>query len=132
MKPQFEAGREAVGKGGLVKDRQVHWRVMQELISEGMKSRLYLSDFCVSPIEGGDGNREYLALFRKDSPCVCDEHRLKAVIFTINEEDSMTVTLLYSPFEKGNKEAADGRQPNCFLRPALRFSVSRGCWICLF
>ena len=81
VKPQFEAGREAVGKGGLVKDRQVHWRVMQELISEGMKSRLYLSDFCVSPIEGGDGNREYLALFRKDSPCVCDEHRLKAVIF---------------------------------------------------
>ena len=81
VKPQFEAGRGAVGKGGLVKDRQVHWRVMQELISEGMKSRLYLSDFCVSPIEGGDGNREYLALFRKDSPCVCDEHRLKAVIF---------------------------------------------------
>ena len=81
VKPQFEAGREAVGKGGLVKDRQVHWRVMQELILESMNSRLYLSDFCASPIDGGDGNREYLALFRKDSPCVCDERRLMTAIF---------------------------------------------------
>jgi 23S rRNA (cytidine1920-2'-O)/16S rRNA (cytidine1409-2'-O)-methyltransferase len=61
VKPQFEAGREAIGKGGLLRDPAVGERVAEDL-------RLWLDGVTgwralglhASPIEGGDGNREFL------------------------------------------------------------------------
>ena len=66
VKPQFEAGREAIGKGGLLRDPADAERVAEEL-------RRWLDDFpgwrslglVPSPIEGGDGNREFLLLGEK-------------------------------------------------------------------
>ena len=64
VKPQFEAGREDVGKGGLVLDAAVHARVIAEVTAAaaevGLK-RLALAD---SPITGAEGNREFLLHLR--------------------------------------------------------------------
>ena len=65
IKPQFEAGRAAVGKNGLVRDRRAHERVLRELDAAARAAGLYLHGICVSPIRGGEGNVEYLALYGK-------------------------------------------------------------------
>ena len=64
IKPQFEAGKENIGKGGIVRDRNIHVRVIEKLFREAEEHGLYPEALAPSPIEGGDGNREYLALFR--------------------------------------------------------------------
>jgi 23S rRNA (cytidine1920-2'-O)/16S rRNA (cytidine1409-2'-O)-methyltransferase len=64
IKPQFEAGKEHIGKGGIVRDRKIHRAVIERLFEAAEHAGLYPEALTVSPIEGGDGNREYLALFR--------------------------------------------------------------------
>lgn len=65
VKPQFEAGREFVGKGGIVRDPEIHRaaceRVVQKLESLGYQTRLR-----ASPILGAEGNREFLLHARRD------------------------------------------------------------------
>jgi 23S rRNA (cytidine1920-2'-O)/16S rRNA (cytidine1409-2'-O)-methyltransferase len=60
VKPQFEAGRERVGKGGVVKDDAVHVEVCKRIA--GLVSSLgwKVNGVVPSPIEGGDGNKEFL------------------------------------------------------------------------
>ncbi len=65
IKPQFEAGRAAVGKNGVVRDHAAHVRVLRELEEASMAAGLGLRGICVSPIRGGEGNVEYLALYEK-------------------------------------------------------------------
>ncbi|ENT06712.1 TlyA family RNA methyltransferase [Brucella sp. 63/311] len=67
VKPQFEAGREAIGKGGILRDTAYGERMAQELKSwlETQPGWRALG-LCPSPIEGGDGNREYLLAGKKD------------------------------------------------------------------
>ncbi|MBQ8496083.1 MAG: TlyA family RNA methyltransferase [Clostridia bacterium] len=64
IKPQFEAGKENIGKGGIVRDRNIHVKVIEKLFAAAEAEGLYPEALAPSPIEGGDGNREYLALFR--------------------------------------------------------------------
>ena len=73
IKPQFEAGRAAIGKRGVVKDPKVHRRVLAEQLQ--LFSSFSLSPVWVghSPITGGEGNIEYLAVLRRaagDSPLI--------------------------------------------------------------
>lgn len=63
IKPQFEAGRENIGKGGIVKDPRVHERVIRDIRESALASGLAMRGICPSPIAGGNGNREYTALF---------------------------------------------------------------------
>ena len=65
VKPQFEAGRAALNKKGIVKDKKDHERVIAELAEAGAGYGLYMQKICRSPITGGDGNIEYIALFDK-------------------------------------------------------------------
>lgn len=65
IKPQFEAGPENVGKGGIVKDAAVRREVIRRLKDEAKKRGLDMRAVTESPIQGGDGNVEYLALFKK-------------------------------------------------------------------
>lgn len=67
VKPQFEAGREAIGKGGILRDPKDGERIAEELKSwlETQAGWRALG-LCPSPIEGGDGNREYLLAGKKD------------------------------------------------------------------
>lgn len=66
IKPQFEAGRENIGKSGIVaKDEKIHVKVIEKLIAEAASHGLGMISVIPSPIKGGDGNTEYLALFKK-------------------------------------------------------------------
>ena len=63
IKPQFEAGREDVPRGGVVKDEAVYVQVV-EMITQGMKEFGFeLKEIIDSPIQGAKGNKEFLALF---------------------------------------------------------------------
>ena len=62
VKPQFEAGREQVGKGGIVRDAKVHEEVINKVISFAEESELYPCELSYSPIKGTKGNIEYILL----------------------------------------------------------------------
>lgn len=63
IKPQFEAGREQVGKKGIVRDKKVHKQVLKDIIHFATEEEYELIDLTYSPITGGDGNIEFLAHF---------------------------------------------------------------------
>lgn len=60
IKPQFEAGRQSVGKKGVVKDPQVHRQVLQHVLTEAENLDLRVQNLSYSPIRGPEGNIEYL------------------------------------------------------------------------
>ncbi len=61
IKPQFEAGKSDIGKNGIVKDKKVHIRVLNEIIAFFSQNELTIEKLDYSPICGGDGNVEYLS-----------------------------------------------------------------------
>jgi 23S rRNA (cytidine1920-2'-O)/16S rRNA (cytidine1409-2'-O)-methyltransferase len=65
IKPQFEVGREHVGKGGIVTDTAAIARAEQEVIAFFAAAGWILRATLPSPIAGGDGNTETVALFRR-------------------------------------------------------------------
>ncbi len=67
VKPQFEAGRENIGKGGIVKDKdgKIKKAVFEKIKKEALNNGFTLLKTAPSPIVGGDGNTEYLALFER-------------------------------------------------------------------
>ena len=64
VKPQFEAGREDVGKGGIVQDPAVHARVIEEVTAAADRLGLSRTALAESPITGMEGNREFLLHLR--------------------------------------------------------------------
>lgn len=60
IKPQFEAGRDRIGKGGVVKDEAVHAEVCERIASLVKRLGWEVRGIVPSPIEGGDGNKEFL------------------------------------------------------------------------
>ena len=64
VKPQFEAGREHVGKGGVVRDRRVHLQVLRDLIQFIHGLEQSVMGISYSPIRGPAGNIEYLIWFK--------------------------------------------------------------------
>jgi 23S rRNA (cytidine1920-2'-O)/16S rRNA (cytidine1409-2'-O)-methyltransferase len=64
VKPQFEAGRAEVGKGGIVRDEQVQARVVEEVTGAALALGLTRAGLTESPITGAEGNREYLLHLR--------------------------------------------------------------------
>lgn len=68
IKPQFEAGRENVGKGGIVRDRTVHEAVVKRIVAVALDSGLYPWGLTFSPIKGMEGNIEFLGYFKKNPP----------------------------------------------------------------
>jgi 23S rRNA (cytidine1920-2'-O)/16S rRNA (cytidine1409-2'-O)-methyltransferase len=65
IKPQFEVGRAEVGKGGIVREPEKHERVISELNSFSVGIELAPLGIIDSPILGGEGNKEFLALYAK-------------------------------------------------------------------
>ncbi len=63
VKPQFEAGRNQVGKGGVVRDRAVHRQVLENIIRYAERIELSPLGLTLSPITGPAGNYEFLACF---------------------------------------------------------------------
>ena len=66
IKPQFEAGREKVGKKGVIREKETHKEVVYGIIDFLIKQELNVLGIGYSPIKGPEGNREYLVYFSKD------------------------------------------------------------------
>ena len=64
IKPQFEAGKEHIGKKGIVKDEKIRRQVCDNIVKVANTCGLELINLTDSPILGGDGNKEFLALFK--------------------------------------------------------------------
>ena len=83
VKPQFEVGREQVGKGGIVREPEIHEEVIENVIEYAEENGLYPEALSYSPIKGTKGNIEYLLLLsRKKCDNKLDMSR------TINEAHS--------------------------------------------
>lgn len=69
IKPQFEAGREKVGKKGVVRDPAVHLEVLEQFLVHVKESAFTVLGLSYSPIKGPEGNLEYLGFLQKgDAP----------------------------------------------------------------
>ncbi|MBP3877615.1 MAG: TlyA family RNA methyltransferase [Lachnospiraceae bacterium] len=68
IKPQFEAGREKVGKKGVVRDPAVHEEVIRHVLGYAADEGLWPVCLDYSPVKGPEGNIEYLCLLRKQQP----------------------------------------------------------------
>lgn len=66
IKPQFEVGRSGIGKGGIVKDEKARQSAVTSVTEAAALYGLACQRVIPSPILGGDGNREFLALFLKE------------------------------------------------------------------
>jgi len=79
VKPQFEAGREKVGKKGVVRDPQVHLEVLEHFLVHAANAGFSVKDITFSPIKGPEGNIEYLGyLYAGEGPAYQGD--LKALV----------------------------------------------------
>jgi len=79
VKPQFEAGR-ADAKGGVVRDREVHLRVLRDTAAAAGRLGLGTRGVITSPILGPEGNREFLAWFGAGPSCAELDERIEAAV----------------------------------------------------
>ena len=79
VKPQFEAGRDKVGKKGVVRDPAVHLEVLEHFLEHAAKAGFTVLDVTFSPIKGPEGNIEYLGWLQAgDGPAYSGD--LKALV----------------------------------------------------
>lgn len=64
IKPQFEAGKDNVGKGGIVRDKKIHFEVLEKIYYFANSLNFSIKQLTHSPITGGDGNIEYLMILK--------------------------------------------------------------------
>ena len=80
IKPQFEAGRQALNKHGIVTDEKMHIRVLQEFLTRLPEYGRSMQGCTYSPIQGGSGNIEFLALFTSDALNIPDVKYIRNVV----------------------------------------------------
>lgn len=80
IKPQFEAGREKVGKKGVVRDQKVHVEVVEMIVDFARQIGFKTLDLSYSPIKGLEGNIEYLLYITKDQTKGNKEFDIKAMV----------------------------------------------------
>lgn len=80
IKPQFEAGREKVGKKGVVRDKTVHKEVIEMVIAFAKSIHFEILNLDFSPIKGPEGNIEYLLYLQKKEDVFTDESDNLALI----------------------------------------------------
>ena len=66
IKPQFEAGKDNVGKGGIVRDAKIHEEVLERILGIAREEGFSLQGLTYSPIKGMDGNIEFLGYFKRN------------------------------------------------------------------
>lgn len=79
IKPQFECGKSKLGKNGIVKDKKTAFDAVKKVVLCAIEHGFGVSYLIKSPVEGGDGNTEYLMLCRKDSENCVDEKTIAEV-----------------------------------------------------
>jgi 23S rRNA (cytidine1920-2'-O)/16S rRNA (cytidine1409-2'-O)-methyltransferase len=80
VKPQFEAGREQVGKNGVVRDAKIHETVLRRVMAAGTGNGLVPENACYSPIKGPKGNIEYFIHFRRSSLRPYDQDKITELV----------------------------------------------------
>ena len=87
IKPQFEAGRENVGKKGVVKDKKIHAAVIEKILSFAQNLEFKICGLDFSPIKGPEGNIEYLAHLSKNFSVATDlAEKISATVNKAHEE----------------------------------------------
>ena len=88
IKPQFEAGREFVGKKGIVKDPKTHLMVLKEITDFAIAHGFNVEELTFSPITGGEGNIEFLAHLKKvpETGCLKSEINLEMVVAEAHQQ----------------------------------------------
>ncbi|HHV96659.1 MAG TPA: TlyA family RNA methyltransferase [Clostridiaceae bacterium] len=79
IKPQFEAGREKVGKGGVVREKETHIEVIEEIVDTVIELGLFIKGLTYSPIKGPEGNIEYL-LYSSKKTLIFDRNEFSKLI----------------------------------------------------
>ncbi len=92
IKPQFEAGREQVGKKGVVRDPAVHADVIENVLKYAVSIGFWITDLDYSPIKGPEGNIEYLAYMYYGEPDLTDRALDNTGKWTQRENISAIVT----------------------------------------
>lgn len=89
VKPQFEAGKEQVGKKGIVRDSRVHQAVLRQIIDFALQEKFQVFDLTFSPITGGDGNIEFLLHLgwekHRPSPKAFSDFEIKSLVSKAHE-----------------------------------------------
>lgn len=80
IKPQFEAGREKVGKKGVVRDPAVHIEVIEKIFSLVSEQGFGILGLDYSPVKGPEGNIEYLIYLQKNAESVISPDVIQAVV----------------------------------------------------
>ena len=81
IKPQFEAGREKVGKNGVVRDPATHREVLHNAMGYAAANGFAVRGLDFSPVKGPEGNIEYLMFVQKsEEPCVLDDAAAEQVV----------------------------------------------------
>ena len=78
VKPQFEAGREVVGRGGVVRDGEIHRSVLRDVISWGREHELFPGGLIRSPLQGPKGNVEFLLWLLRQDQGLSQEIRIES------------------------------------------------------
>lgn len=86
IKPQFEAGREKVGKKGVVREQSVHVEVVDMIVSFAREMGFVTLDLSYSPIKGPEGNIEYLLYITKDTSRGGREFDINALVKESHEK----------------------------------------------
>ncbi|MBP5291425.1 MAG: TlyA family RNA methyltransferase [Lachnospiraceae bacterium] len=86
VKPQFEAGRDKVGKKGVVSDPKVHEEVIQKVISYALDLGLVVRGLDYSPVRGPEGNIEFLLFLSKDETLAAVDIDPEAVVKKAHQE----------------------------------------------
>ena len=87
VKPQFEAGREQIGKNGIVKDKSVHLKVLEDVTTMAVENGYSVKALSFSPVQGGHGNIEFLAHLEKSiQPSTIAKEELTKVVYQAHEE----------------------------------------------
>lgn len=86
IKPQFEAGREQVGKNGIIKDPKIHKQTIDKVIQKALSTGFSVKNLTFSPIKGGAGNIEFLVHLKKEETAtVAPLVNIEAVLQTEKE-----------------------------------------------
>lgn len=94
IKPQFEAGREKVGKKGVVRDQKVHGEVVRRIVDYADMIGFSVKGLTYSPIKGPEGNIEYLMWLEKRS-------EIPAGILELSEKEAIDALLALTASGKG-------------------------------
>lgn len=89
VKPQFEAGRDRVGRGGVVRDQAVHREVLHGVNRDARELGFSLKGLTRSPLKGPAGNAEFLALLERDHATYDDDQLIESAL-TDSRESSDT------------------------------------------